>query len=161
MGEWNSNWSRVARLADEAHGALGLPRQRQLDDDRLERDALLEHHPGEHAVDHRQRRRQRLLHTEVEHRLLHRGHLDRALLEAADRLRHREHTHVRVACGVLVHADGGDEAAALLVALAHFGTEHPRRDHADIAGGGEADRAREGVPASDDREAVGRAHDGQ
>ena len=146
----------VAALADEPHRALDLAREHELGDHRLERDALLEHHLHEGAVDVGERGRERLLDREVEHRLLHRGELDRALAEPADGLGHRERARLRLAGHVAVHADRGDEPDALLVAAAHLGAEHPRRDHADVAGRVEAVE-RERVAAGDDREPGRRA----
>ena len=96
---------------------------------------------------------ERLLHREVEHRLLHRGQLDRALAQAADRLGHGERARLGPAGDVAVDADGGDEPDALLVAAADLGPEHARRDHPDVAGRVEAVE-RERVPARHDGEPV-------
>ena len=107
----------------------------------------------ERVVDRRERGREHLLDAEVEHRLLHRRELDAALPQTADRLRHREHAGERAAGGVAVHADGGDEADAFLVAAAHLGSEHARRDHAAVAGRIEPSEA-ERVAARDDHARV-------
>ena len=101
-----------------------------------------------------QRGRQRLLDGEVEDRLLPRGQLDGALLQAADRLGDRERARLGVAGGVAVHADAGDEADALLVAAAHLGAEHARRHQADVARRIEAVEG-ERVAAGHDHERVG------
>ena len=97
-----------------------------------------------------------LLLREVEDRLLARRQLDRALAQPTDRLRDRERARLRAARRVAVDADRGDEPDALLVAGAHLGSEHARRDHPDVAVGVEAVE-RERVPAREDREALRRA----
>ena len=96
------------------------------------------------------------------------GQLDGALLQAADRLGDGEHARLRVAGGVAVHADAGDEADALLVAAAHLGAEHARRDQADVAGRIEpverqrvaAGHDRPARPASGDSGTLGMASSG-
>ena len=55
---------------------------------------------------------------------------------------------------VLVDADGGDEAGALLEADPHVGPEHARRHHHDVAVGSEAVVGQR-VAAGDDRAGVG------
>ena len=82
-----------------------------------------------------------------------RRELDRALSQPADRLRHRERAIPRRAGDVAMHADGGDEPDAFLVAASHLGPEHARRDHPDVARRVEAVEG-ERVAARDDREAV-------
>ena len=76
---------RVADLAEQPVGALDLTRQHELGDDRLDRDAVLDHRADERVVHRRERGRQHLLDAEVEHRFLHRRELDRALPQPADR----------------------------------------------------------------------------
>ena len=132
------------------------PESERLDDDRLERDAVLEQALDVGAGHVRHHRRAHLLLGEVEDRLLARGELDRALAQTADRLGHAERALESAARDVAVHADRGDEPDALLVAGAHLRTEHARCDHAEVAVGREAVE-RERVAARHDREAVGRA----
>ena len=67
------------------------------------------------------------------------------------RLGDGERARLRVAGGVAVHADAGDEADALLVAAAHLGPEHARRDEADVA--------RRVEPVEGERVAAGHDHE--
>ena len=104
-----------------------------------------------------QRGRERLLDREVEHRLLARRQLDRALEQAADGLGDGEGARTRGARHVAVDAEGGDEPDAFLVAAAHLRAQHAGRDHAHVAGRVEAVE-RERVPARhDDQRVVARA----
>ena len=122
----------------------------------LDRDPVLEHDLRERLRHAAERGRQRLLHREVEDRLLARGQLDGALQEAADRLGDGEGARPRGARHVAVDPEGGDEPDALLVAAAHLRTEHARCDHAHVARGVEAVE-RERVAAGHDDERVRRA----
>ena len=63
----------VALEAHQPVGPLDLARQHQLGDDRLQRDAVLEHHADEARGHPVERRGQRLLDAQVQHRLLHRA----------------------------------------------------------------------------------------
>src|SRR5262249_61854581 len=110
----------------------------------------------EHALDERrvhrgERRRQRLLDGEIEHALLPGRELDSALTKPADGLRYGQRAVARSPRSVAMDADCGDEADALVVAAPHLRSEHPGRDHADVARGIEAVE-RQRVPTRDDRE---------
>ena len=122
-----------SHLAQQAVVPLHLARQVELGEDGLDRDAALEERRDEGAAGVRQHGRQRLLDGEIEDGLLVRRHLDRALAQAADRLGDREDALQRVPGAILVHAERGDEPAALHVAAAHLRAQHARRDQPHVA----------------------------
>ena len=130
---------------------LYLSGEVELGEDRLHRDAVPEHREDEGLADVCEGGGEHLLDGQVEDGFLLGGQLDRALAQTAERLREREGSGPRASRRVLVDADPGDVADALLVAAADLRAEHARRDHADVAFGLEAVEG-ERVTAGDDRE---------
>ena len=143
-----------AFLSEQPVGSLDLAREHQLGDDRLHRDAPIDHGADEGLVDRGERRGQHLLDTEVEDRLLFEGQLDRTLTEPADRERDGQYALERASRLIVLDTDCGDEPVALHVTRTHLGPEHARGDHPEVARRVEPSE-RGAVAAGDDRACVG------